>query len=250
MNNLKQPLWHRPNVSSPRQFLKVYNSLTRQKDEFVPSKENHVSWYCCGPTVYDKSHMGHARAYITFDILRRIMENYFGYHIQYVMNITDIDDKIIREARYKFLFDEFKSSVKETNPKTIDFLKECWKEYVRSKLEKFYPNASTKWHDFLSAVKAKQIQGSEEEAKFDLYVKTASKALEAIESSQENPHDTERILLECRDVIAPYLDSQKGHLVTEQRIFRDFSSFWENDYFRDMDDLNVFFSFYMIFNYF
>ena len=44
--------------------------------------------------MYDKSHMGHARAYITFDILRRIMENYFGYHVQYVMNITDIDDKV------------------------------------------------------------------------------------------------------------------------------------------------------------
>lgn len=69
------------------------------QDLFIPDAGNHVSWYCCGPTVYDKSHMGHARAYITFDILRRIMEDYFGYHIQYVMNITDIDDKVRLDAR-------------------------------------------------------------------------------------------------------------------------------------------------------
>lgn len=51
-------------------------------------------WYSCGPTVYDSSHMGHARSYISFDILRRVMTDYFGYNILYCMNITDIDDKV------------------------------------------------------------------------------------------------------------------------------------------------------------
>lgn len=55
-----------------------------------------VKWYICGPTVYDSSHMGHARAYLSFDILRRVMQHYFGYDVHYVMNITDIDDKIIK----------------------------------------------------------------------------------------------------------------------------------------------------------
>lgn len=53
-----------------------------------------VTWYSCGPTVYDASHMGHARSYVTFDIVRRIMEDYFGFRVLYVMNITDIDDKV------------------------------------------------------------------------------------------------------------------------------------------------------------
>ena len=53
-----------------------------------------VKWYSCGPTVYDASHMGHARSYISFDILRRVMTDYFGYNILYCMNITDIDDKV------------------------------------------------------------------------------------------------------------------------------------------------------------
>lgn len=70
--------------------LRLYNSLSRSVEDFEPVDPNgrHVSWYSCGPTVYDASHMGHARSYISFDILRRVMANYFGYDIFFVMNIT------------------------------------------------------------------------------------------------------------------------------------------------------------------
>ena len=54
---------------------------------------NTIHWYSCGPTVYDKSHMGHARSYVSFDIIRKILKNYFGYNVFYQINITDIDDK-------------------------------------------------------------------------------------------------------------------------------------------------------------
>ncbi len=60
----------------------------------MPVNGKRVTWYTCGPTVYDAAHMGHARSYITFDILRRIMVDYFGFEVMYVMNITDIDDKV------------------------------------------------------------------------------------------------------------------------------------------------------------
>lgn len=65
---------------------------------FEPRNGNLVTWYGCGPTVYDSAHMGHARNYITFDVLRRVMEDYFGYNVFMVMNVTDIDDKIIARA--------------------------------------------------------------------------------------------------------------------------------------------------------
>ena len=58
-----------------------------------------ITWYMCGPTVYDHSHMGHARNYIVWDIVKRIMTEYFGYNIKFCMNITDLDDKIIRKAQ-------------------------------------------------------------------------------------------------------------------------------------------------------
>ncbi len=70
--------------------LKVYNSFSRRLEDFQPIDPNgrQVKWYSCGPTVYDASHMGHARSYISFDILRRVLANYFGYDIFFVMNVT------------------------------------------------------------------------------------------------------------------------------------------------------------------
>jgi len=75
------------------------------QDVFVPQNGNQVLWYSCGPTVYDASHMGHARSYISFDILRRVLMNYFNYDVFYSMNITDVDDKVkkILFGKHKFL---------------------------------------------------------------------------------------------------------------------------------------------------
>jgi hypothetical protein len=65
---------------------------------FVPMSGKRVLWYMCGPTVYDSAHMGHARTYVVFDILRRILKDYFSYDVLLTMNITDIDDKIIMRS--------------------------------------------------------------------------------------------------------------------------------------------------------
>jgi cysteinyl-tRNA synthetase len=73
----------------------VHNSLKPGAAvPFVPKEDGKVSWYACGPTVYDASHLGHARTYVSTDIIRRIMVHYFGFKVNFVMNITDIDDKV------------------------------------------------------------------------------------------------------------------------------------------------------------
>jgi len=77
--------------------VKLYNTLTRKKEEFVPVEKGKVKMYVCGPTVYDFFHIGNARPFIVFDVLRRYME-YKGYEVTYVQNFTDVDDKIIRRA--------------------------------------------------------------------------------------------------------------------------------------------------------
>ncbi len=77
--------------------MKVYNTLTRQKEEFVPMEEGKVKMYVCGPTVYDFIHIGNARPYVVFDTVRRYLE-YKGYDVTYVQNFTDVDDKIINRA--------------------------------------------------------------------------------------------------------------------------------------------------------
>jgi len=78
--------------------MKLYNSLTRKKEEFVPIEEGKIRMYVCGPTVYNYFHIGNARPFLIFDTFRRYME-YRGYEVKYVQNFTDVDDKIIRRAQ-------------------------------------------------------------------------------------------------------------------------------------------------------
>ena len=77
--------------------MKIYNSMTKKKEEFVPVKEGEAKIYACGPTVYNYFHIGNARPFIVFDTLRRYLE-YRGYKVTFVQNFTDIDDKMIKEA--------------------------------------------------------------------------------------------------------------------------------------------------------
>lgn len=78
-------------------MLRVYNTLTNIKEEFIPVEDGKVKMYVCGMTVYSDAHIGHARTYVAFDIIRRHFE-YKGYEVTYVQNITDVDDKIIAAA--------------------------------------------------------------------------------------------------------------------------------------------------------
>ncbi|AXI07573.1 cysteine--tRNA ligase [Oceanobacillus zhaokaii] len=93
--------------------IKVYNTLTRNKEEFKPLVEGKVSMYVCGPTVYNYIHIGNARPAIVFDTVRRYFE-YKGYKVDYVLNFTDVDDKIIKTAN------EANAEVKEIADKYID----------------------------------------------------------------------------------------------------------------------------------
>src|SRR6201992_2236507 len=79
--------------------LRLYNTLSRTKDDFVPLDPKNVRMYVCGPTVYDYAHIGNARPAIVFDVLYRLLQHTYGAgHVTYVRNITDIDDKINARA--------------------------------------------------------------------------------------------------------------------------------------------------------
>jgi cysteinyl-tRNA synthetase len=78
-------------------MIKIYNTMTRKKEIFEPRNENRVKLFVCGPTVYDNSHIGHARTYISFDVIARYLK-YRGFSVFYMQNITDVDDKILKRA--------------------------------------------------------------------------------------------------------------------------------------------------------
>ncbi len=99
--------------------MKLYNTLTRRKEEFKPIKDNEVTMYVCGPTVYNYIHVGNARPLVVFDTLRRYFI-YKGYKVKYTVNFTDIDDKLIKRAN------EENSTVKEIADKYIEeFMKDA-----------------------------------------------------------------------------------------------------------------------------
>ena len=78
--------------------LSIYSTLTKRKEALKLKNSNVLYWYSCGPTVYDSAHIGHACSYVNLDIIRRILVKHFRVNVVNLMNITDIDDKIIQRA--------------------------------------------------------------------------------------------------------------------------------------------------------
>ena len=104
-------------------MLKLYNTYTSQVEEFKPIEENKVKMYVCGPTVYDNAHLGHARCYITWDVLYRYLK-FKGYDVTYCRNVTDVDDKILKKSEKegktpeevsKYWYQRFSDSMKKLN---------------------------------------------------------------------------------------------------------------------------------------
>lgn len=196
--------------------LKLYNSFTRQKETFIPQDGKKVLWYSCGPTVYDASHMGHARSYISFDILRRILSGYFRYDIFYVMNITDIDDKIIMRARQQYLYDQY--VIKESC--ISDILVD-----VRTALATY--------------VEKSKLATDPDKKK--LHEQTISKTLDAIKNAENDKSESARtnLLNNVKDVLSNWLDALHGSEVTDNSIFRSLPRYWEEEFYKDMQALNV-----------
>ena len=218
-----QPSWSPPIGGAEAPKLKLYNSLTRNKEEFVPMNGSRVTWYNCGPTVYDASHMGHARTYLSFDILRRVLQNYFGYNIFYVMNITDVDDKIIKRARQNHLFEEY-----VTNAPT---------------LEKLLADCDTVLKRQLEIVK--NTVDVDKRAMQERQIAKLSAALAEVESSvkagsEDKMAGSKQALLDAaKDLLADWLDQQFGAGVKDNAIFNKLPRYWENKYHEDMAALNV-----------
>ncbi|XP_026793565.2 cysteine--tRNA ligase, cytoplasmic isoform X3 [Pangasianodon hypophthalmus] len=218
-----QPPWSPPDGTElPK--LRLYNSLTRTKELFVPQHGKKVLWYCCGPTVYDASHMGHARSYISFDILRRILMDYFKYDVFYCMNITDIDDKIIKRARQNHLLEQYRAK----KPKASQILQDVLtaREPFKVKLaETTDPDKKQMLERLDAAVMAAltPLQGSMKSGAEDAAVQSQAEVL----------------LEEAKDLLSDWLDSQFGSQVTENSIFSLLPKYWEGEYHKDMDALNV-----------
>ena len=141
--------------------VRVYNTLTRKKEEFKPLVPGHISMYVCGPTVYNYIHIGNARSAIAFDTIRRYFE-YKGYDVKYVSNFTDVDDKMINEARAE----------KTTVPKLAEkFINAFLADTTALNIEPatLHPRATHEINDIIAFVKSLIDNGYAYEVDGDVY---------------------------------------------------------------------------------
>ncbi|KAK3812875.1 MAG: tRNA synthetases class I (C) catalytic domain-containing protein [Benniella sp.] len=239
----KQPPWRVPEAK-PVPKLKLYNSMTRSKTEFIPIDGNQVTWYACGPTVYDSTHIGHARNYVSLDILHRVIEDYFGYNVLFVENITDIDDKIIKRARQNHLFNNFKAATTTVSPATIAKAEEAWKIYAEAELKAIDAMAVDQWAAFSEKInKDATLKASLTTAhpKFPMHFSALQEAFDTIEQAKKSPATTDPAAF-CdanKTTLSNLLDKELSHTVSDPKVFRDLAAYWEGEFFKDMDRLGV-----------
>lgn len=107
--------------------IKIYNSLSKKKEQFKPLKKGKVSMYVCGPTVYGQPHIGHVRSAYVFDVIRRYFE-YKKFKVKFVRNVTDVDDKIINKAKEEFKNEDVKTAVEKVSAKYLGVYHQCMGE--------------------------------------------------------------------------------------------------------------------------
>ncbi|ADD03231.1 cysteinyl-tRNA synthetase [Thermoanaerobacter italicus Ab9] len=197
--------------------MKLYNTLSRTKEEFQPLNDKVVNMYVCGPTVYNYIHIGNARAFIVFDTVRRYLE-YKGYKVNYVQNFTDIDDKIIKRAQ------EENVTTKELAEKYIhEYFKDA--DNLGIKRATVHPKATEHIEDIIEFIKilidkgyAYVVNGNVyfETAKFKGYGKLSHKNIEElqagarIEINEEKKNPLDFVLWKAQKPGEPAWDSPWG----------------------------------------
>ena len=164
-------------------MLSIYNTLTKQKEEFKPITPHKIKMYVCGPTVYDYFHIGNARSFIMSDIIRKYLE-FKGFDVKYVMNLTDVDDKIIRKSNEEKI---------EARAVADKYTKAFFEDIEKLKIKKadINPKATEHIEDIIGMIKELEANGLAYEVdgnvfydvrKFKEYGKLSGKKLDELES--------------------------------------------------------------------
>lgn len=144
--------------------MRIFNTMTRQKEEFIPNNPDEVKIYACGPTVYNYIHIGNARPLCVFDVLRRYLE-YKGYNVKFVQNFTDVDDKIIKRANEEGI------TFEEVSKKYIE---EFWTDAngLNFKKASVHPKATENIDEIINIIKTLEEKGYAYAVDDDVYFRT------------------------------------------------------------------------------
>ncbi|UNI18620.1 Cysteine--tRNA ligase [Purpureocillium takamizusanense] len=233
-------------ATATMESIKVHNSLKPGAPvPFVPIQPDKVSWYVCGPTVYDKSHLGHARNYVSTDIIRRILMHYFGFDVKFVMNMTDVDDKIIIKARRQRLL-ELEKNKTYSAAELRALALAAFRAYAASSLPLLVDEGveldESNYTARRDAAYGKVLAGStltgegkpgDPEAKIKMHLGNMDAAAAAMKQGDIFPGADE--------ILLPYLDSLYKETIDtrDQTMFTDLTKSMETLFTEDMDNLNV-----------
>jgi len=225
--------------------LKLVNSWGVEKMDFVPidKKGQNVKVYVCGPTVYDSAHLGHARAYLTFDIILRIFSDYFGYDVLYVMNITDVDDKIILRARQNYLFAQYlsKENALATVEKDVEDALKMVKDKHKKKIEEF-KEKEVKSKNKREKNDLKEMQENEK-VKLQNVLAAEEGANKYLAQAKKANVPEEKIIGNYLDLVKSevsyVLDKKFGSTVTDLSIFRKHAAKYEQEFLEDLNSLGI-----------
>mmetsp|Transcript_35326 Transcript_35326/g.77392 ORF Transcript_35326/g.77392 Transcript_35326/m.77392 type:complete len:806 (+) Transcript_35326:114-2531(+) len=220
--------------------LLMRNTLTGQKEPFVPTSKRTVRWYTCGPTVYDSAHVGHARTYLSFDIMRRIMTDYFHYNCLYQINTTDIDDKIILRARQNVLV----KNLSEDETVDFDALSAMADKALAEALEKAADKKAKSAKDLEDAVAKSDSKAQKDQEDLLKQAKLKERNLnedaEEIARAKADPDkDRIKLIAASKSVLADMLDREKGHTITDHSVFNAHARYYEREFMEDMDALGI-----------
>ena len=223
--------------------LLLLNSLIDKKVPFIPASgkdSKNITWYTCGPTVYDSAHVGYARNYLAFDIVRRVLEDYFGYSILYVMNITDVEDKIILRARRKYVMAEYLAQEGSDQQRLLKDAAEALAVAEQKQLAKLKgAEEEVERCDVNTADGKKRIENLKEAAEQEaLLYKKMSEAVDRLKGMDVSTSQDE-ILDAAGDALAARLDEERKATVSDPEIFRAHAARFEQEFTDDMQSLNI-----------
>mgnify|MGYP001217436198 FL=1 len=173
--------------------MRIYNTFTRKKEDFIPQEENKIRMYVCGPTVYDYMHIGNARPLVVFDTFRRF-QKYLGKEVKYVVNFTDVDDKIINKAI------EQNITTKEVTDKYIKAYMEDARDLNLDEDDTIHPKATETMDEIIEFVDDLVEMGAAYESEGDVYFdiskakdygKLSGKNIEDLQAGASNRLDDE-----------------------------------------------------------
>ncbi|KAI1425838.1 cysteinyl-tRNA synthetase [Xylaria sp. FL1777] len=218
--------------------IKVHDSLRPgQPVLFTPIEKGKISWYACGPTVYDHSHLGHARNYVSTDIIRRILLHYFGFDIKFVMNFTARRQRLLEiEKKKKYAEAEltelgiaaFRAYAKSNLPKLLEG------DDGPLNLENYIPRRDATYGKVLAGgTLTGEGKPGDDEAKLKMHISNMNSAVLAIGDNQ--------LFSGAEEILLPYFDSlyKESFDTSDQTIFTSLTQFMENEFTKDMDALNV-----------